>query len=533
MSRFANADPRHRLTLVAAGVTLAFAAVGVQLLRIAALPRHEPRIAMLETVPQALPRPDIIDRRGRLLATDVMAPSLFADPWLVVDPGDTADRLVALFPDLDGRELRRSLADRTRRFVWIKRGMAPRVAQAVHDLGLPGLAFRNEPRRTYPGVRLAGHVIGAVGAENQGLAGIERRIDSERATDGTRANDSGPPVRLTLDLGVQHGLEAELADAMTRYRAAGAAGVVLDTETGEVLALASLPAVDPARWSESQDPARADKITGGVYELGSIFKMVTVAMALDHKLAGLDTVLDVRVPLNAGRWQIRDSHPAGRPLTVRDVFIHSSNVGAGMLALEAGTPRQRAFLERLGLTTPMRTEAGPVAPPKMPKNWGRAETITIAYGHGLAVAPLQFAAAAASLVNGGFAVTPTLVAGAGPPAPRTRVVSVATSEAIRELMRRNVTSPKGTGRRAEVPGLDIGGKTGTAELPGRGGYDESAVISSFLAAFPMTAPRHVVLMSLFEPKPTAETGGQIAAGATAAPAAGRLIARIAPLLLAQ
>lgn len=417
MTHFGSNDPRTRLRLVAAGVALAFAAVGVQLVRIAALPRQEARIAILEAVPQALPRPDIVDRRGRLLATDVMAPSLFADPWMVVDPGDTADRLVALFPDLDARELRRSLADRTRRFVWIKRGLSPRIAQVVHDLGLPGLGFRNEPRRTYPGVRLAGHVIGTVGTENQGLAGIERRIDAERGPDGARARDPGPPLRLTLDLGVQHGLEAELSDAMTRYRAAGAAGVVLDAETGEVLALASLPAVDPARLSESLDPARADKVTGGVYELGSIFKMVTVAMALDHKLAGLETVLDVRVPLTAGRWQIRDSHPAGRPLTVRDVFIQSSNVGAGMLALETGPLRQRAFLDRLGLTAAMRTEAGPVAPPKMPKSWGRAETITIAYGHGLAVAPLQFAAAAASLVNGGYAVTPTLVADPGPPAP--------------------------------------------------------------------------------------------------------------------
>jgi cell division protein FtsI (penicillin-binding protein 3) len=517
-----------RLAVVVAAVAMMFLIVGAQFLRIGFSGFDSPKLVIAAPIPQSIARAPIVDRHGRLLASDVMAPSLFADPALVVDADDVADRLSEYFPELDAGELRRALSDPLRRFVWIKRSLPPRIAQEIHDLGLPGLAFRYESRRTYPGVRLAGHLLGYVGSDNQGLAGIERMIDQAETDHPPADTANRHPVRLTIDMGVQHGLEAELADAMQRYRAEGAAGVILDALTGEVRALASLPGADPARPAEARDPARLDRMTGGVYELGSIFKMVTVAMALEHRVATLDTVLDVRVPLTAGRWRFADPHPSARPLTVREIFLRSSNVGAGMLALQAGGETQRAFLDRLGLTSGMRTEAGPIAPPVLPKRWGRAETITISYGHGMAVAPLQFAAAAASLVNGGFAVSPTVVAGAARPGPR--IVSSATSAAMRDLMRRNVTEPKGTGRRADVPGLEIGGKTGTAEMPGKGGYEEKSVISSFLAAFPMSAPRYVSLVMLFEPKATAETSGQIAAGATAAPATARLVARIAPLL---
>ena len=521
----------ERRALVRFGRALAFLLVAGQIVRVTTFGRTEVRLAAIETLPTAMERPDILDRNGRLLAADVPAPSLFADPLLIADPDDVADRMAAIFPDLKPRDLARQLADRSRRFVWIKRSLSPRMAQKIHDMGLPGLAFRYEPRRTYPGVRLAGHVLGTVGGDNEGISGIERLLDGEpTVTTAPQPAPSERPARLALDLGVQHGLEAELADAMDRYRARGAAGLIMDANTGEIRAIASLPGVDPARPTEFQEPERLNRVTGGTYELGSIFKMVTVAMALEHRLATLDTMLDVRVPLQAGRWRFTDPHPASRPLSLRDVFILSSNVGAGMLALEAGADRQRAFLAKLGLTEPMRTEAGQVKAPQLPAHWGRAETITISYGHGMAIAPLQFAAAGAALVNGGFAVTPTLLARDGPP-ERRRIVSTATSAALRDLMRRNVTAPKGTGRRAEVAGLEIGGKTGTAEIPSRDGYAESSVISSFFAAFPMSAPRFVVFLILFEPQASAETGGQIAAGATAAPATGRLVERVAPLLL--
>jgi cell division protein FtsI (penicillin-binding protein 3) len=243
-------------------------------------------------------------------------------------------------------------------------------------------------------------------------------------------------------------------------------------------------------------------------------------------------MIDVRTPLSAGRFTISDLHPLGRPMSVSDVFVHSSNVGSGMMALEAGASVQRDFLARAGLLGPIKTEAGPVAPPQVPAHWDRIETITISYGHGLAIAPLQFAAAASALFNGGTAVQPTYVrrmTGANPPRGE-RVISEQTSAAMRVLMRRNVTDPEGTGRRADVTGVEVGGKTGTADIPGPRGYHKGGVISSFLSAFPMSAPRYVAIVSLFEPKPTAETGGKVLAGLTAAPTAGRIIARIAPQL---
>ncbi len=304
----------------------------------------------------------------------------------------------------------------------------------------------------------------------------------------------------------------------------------MDVATGEILAATSLPGVDPSRAAETQDPLRIDKVAGATFELGSIFKMVTVALALENGKS-LDSVIDVTRPLTAGPFKITDPHPLGRPLTVAEIFIHSSNVGAGLLALEAGPERQKAFLEKLGLWGDMRTEAGAVASPQRPGQFERPEQITVSYGHGLAVAPLQFAAAAAALVNGGFSVRPTflLPRGAASPEPA-RVVSSATSAIMREVLRRNVADPSGTGRRADVPGYDVGGKTGTAELPARGGYAEKAVISSFVASFPMSAPKYLVLVSLFEPKGTAETSGEILAGLNAAPTAARVIERIGPLL---
>ena len=527
-----DARPSRGL-LITAAVALAFAAVAGQLVRLAASGRPAVTLNLSEAIAKSYARPDLLDRNGRLLATDIAAPSLFADPALVLDRNEMIEKLVQILPDLDEKELRRSLSDRGRRFVWVRRGLAPGTAQRIHDLGLPGLAFRRELRRAYPAGSLAGHTLGSVDVDNKGLAAIERYVDEVVGLEPVHSATptDRPPVRLSLDLGVQHALDDELADASRRYRARGAAAVVLDVVSGEVLAAASLPGVDPSRSVEVLDAGRLDKLAGGTYELGSIYKTMTIAMALDAGRAKLDTRVDVRVPLTAGRFTIKDLHPAGRPLSVAEVFLHSSNVGAGLLALDAGSERQRAFLAALGLTAPMRTELGPVAPPLVPERWERAQTITIAYGHGLAVAPIQFAAAAAALLNGGHRVTPTFLRRAPEEvSPGPRVISEETSARIRELMRRNVTDRAGTGRRADVPGLRVGGKTGTAELPGRGGYRRNAVISSFLAAFPMDAPRYLTLLMLFEPKPTPETLGQVTAGANAAPATGRLIARIAPLL---
>jgi cell division protein FtsI (penicillin-binding protein 3) len=509
-----------------------FAAIAGQLVRLAARAPPEIRVAMAEPLARTFARPDIVDRAGRLIAADVAVHSLYADPLLVLDLDETLEKLGPTLPGLDTADLKKSLADSSRRFVWIARGLSPRQAQRVHDLGLPGLAFRTELKRAYPLGPLAGHLIGTVNTDNKGLTGLERMLDETGRVEAVQGPGRLPPepVRLSLDVGVQHALAEELKQASLRYSASGAAGLVLDANSGEVLAAVSLPQADPSRPADWLDPALADRLAGGTFELGSIFKALTVAQALESGSSDLERVLDVRQPLAVGTYTIKDLHPQGRPLTVREVFLHSSNVGAGMLALEAGAERQRAFLGQLGLTEPMRWEAGPVATPQLPKNWGRIETVTIGYGHGLALAPLQFAAGMAALVNGGARITPTLMARSDDGGARLRVVSEATSAKLREIMRLNVTNPHGTGRRAEAEGYRVGGKTGTAEMPGRGGYQERSVISSFVGAFPMDAPRYVVMVMLFEPR-TGDTGGDhITAGLNAAPATARLVERIAPLL---
>lgn len=515
------------------GMTILFSCIAGQLARLAASTGPEMVATLTEPMARSYVRPDILDRGGRLLATDIEMPSLFADPSQVQGLDDVTERLGSVLSDLPESEIRRSLSSRDRRFVWLRRGISPKLAQQIHDLGLPGLDFRMEQRRAYPLERLAGHVLGSVNVDNRGASGIERTIDETIGVEPTLGapTSSGVPVRLSIDLGVQHALEDELEAAMTRYESKGVAGLVMDVRTGEMLASSSLPGQDPSRSSEVLDSSRLDKIQGGTFELGSIFKILTVAMALDGGKAKLDTVLDVTKPLTAGKYTIKDLHSAGRPLTVSEVFIHSSNVGSGMLALAEGPERQKAFLEKLGLMRVMRTEVGPVASPQLPRQFGRAEQITVAYGHGLAVAPIQFAAAAAAIINGGTMVTPTYFRRRGePPVPGERVISAETSRSLGGLLRRNVSERPGTGQRADVPGFRVGGKTGTAEMPGRGGYQEKAVVSSFLAAFPMDDPQYLVLILIFEPKGTDESGGEVLAGRNAAPTAGRVITRIGPLL---
>src|SRR5215831_14682890 len=433
---------RDQPRLILCALLLAFMLIAGQLVRLALKAPPDLRLSLAEPMAKSWSRPDIIDRHGRLLATDVATHSLYADPQLVQDVDEAIEKLTAALPSLDAAELRKILSDKSRRFAWVARGLTPRQAQEVHVLGLPGLSLRTEPKRVYPLGRLTGHALGTVNTDNRGIAGIERMLDDTNRAEAVQgpARATAEPVRLSLDVGVQHALAEELKQACVRYAAAAAAGVVLEAGSGEILGASSLPEADPARPIDWLDGQRADKLAGGTFELGSIFKLLTVAMALEAGIADLDRVYDVREPLVAGPFVIKDPYPQGRPLSVREIFLHSSNVGAGMLALEVGAERQRAFLERLGLTEATRTEAGPVAAPQLPKHWGWIETITVGYGHGLAVAPLQFAAAVASLVNGGLKVTPTLLAGAQTAARPERVISAATSAKLREVMRLNVTN---------------------------------------------------------------------------------------------
>lgn len=527
-------SPRTRSAQVFLVVCLSFVAVGAQLVRLAWQGQVSTTTAAIRSpLATSFSRPDIVDRAGRLLATDVAVPSVFVDPARVLNPGTLVEQLDRTFPELDRIGLAALVSNRSKRFVWIKRHISPDLAQKIHGFGLPGLNFRDEIKRVYPRVAFASHLLGHVDIDNKGIAGFERYLDQQNRVTPvngvTRARQAA--VSLSLDMASQQALSRELADAMIRYKAKAAAGLVLDVTTGEIIALSSQPQIDPTKSRVDSGADRPDRLTASTYELGSVFKLFTVAMALDAERVQLDTKVDVSTPLKAGSHTITDLHAHGRVLTVSEIFLKSSNVGAGALALELGKNRQAAFYRRLGLMHAMDTEAGPVAAAQIPKNWGDAETVTMSYGHGIAVAPLQFAAAAAALVNGGQFVKPTLLR-AAPDGPGVgpQIIKRTTSDDVRELMRKNVRDRSGTGWRADVPGYRVGGKTGTAELPRRGGYDQDAVISSFVAAFPMDAPKYLTFVMLFEPQPVAETGGAITAGRNAAPATGRLIKRIAPLL---
>ncbi len=515
-----------------AAIASVFMLIAGQTMRLAASGNPETRLSRAEPISHMFVRPDIVDRRGNLIATDVDAASLFADPAIIRDADDAAERLAALFPDLNARDLRPILADKSRRFAWIKRSLTPIEAQRAHDLGIPGLAFRREPRRVYPTRFLTSNIVGQVDVDNRGISGIERHIDDIGGTESVPAPTPShkPSVRLSIDLGVQNAISETLGHAMGQFEAQAAAAVLMDVDSGEVIASVSLPDHDPARFKDADDDDRIDRITNGVYELGSIAKIMTLGLALDDLGATPNRIYDTREPLRFPRHTIAEKYPPGRPITLAEILIRSSNVGAGMIAQEAGIARQRAYLDRLGMLDSIRTEAGPIAKPILPGNWGPLESVTISYGHGLAVAPLQFAAVAASLVNGGVKIRPTFIKQDTVPRGEARVVSPETSAAIRDALRRVVTESQGTGRRAELAGYEISGKTGTAEMPGRGGYKSKTVISSFLAALPASAPRYVFLVSLFAPQGVEETKGKITAGLNAAPTAARIVARIGPML---
>lgn len=466
-------------------------------------------------------RADVTDRRGRLLATNLLTASLFADPQLVPDPAAAAARLARVLPELDEAAVVARLGTDSR-FVWLRRHLTPDQQYEVNRLGIPGLDFQREERRVYPMGRMAAHVLGFTDADNRGLTGIERYFD-----EALRTRDEA--LALALDVRAQHALQDELALAKRRHRAIGAAGIVLDARTGEVVAMASLPDFDPNRPHGIDDDALFNRTTLGVYEMGSTFKIFNTAMALDGGVATLASGYDATHPIRISRYAIRDYHAKRRRLSVPEIFVYSSNIGSAKMALAAGGERQRAFLGRLGLLRRPEIELPEIGLPLAPARWGEVSVMTIAFGHGLAVSPLQLVAGVAAVVNGGVLRPPTLIRRpAGRPVPGTRILSAATSDKMRRLMRLVVRH--GTGRRAAAKGYMVGGKTGTAEKAKGGRYRERTVISSFVAAFPIQDPRFVVFAMIDEAKPTAETHGYVTGGWVAAPVVRGVIERIAPLL---
>ena len=516
---------RNRVVAVAVGFALAFAVLAGRLVELTLLePGSEPRFSAASGR-ITHERADIVDRNGTLLAANLRTASVYADPQRVIDPITAADNLAAIISGLDRAEVYAKLTSK-RRFVWIKRGLSPADQNAVHQLGVPGIAFQIEQRRLYPHGPLAGHVLGFTGIDNRGLAGVERSFDDRLSVP---SRQEAGPLELSIDHRVQFILEQEVATAHQQFKAQGAVGLITDVITGEVLGLASLPNFDPNDAGAASANSLFNRATLGTYEMGSTFKAFTVAMALDAGVADLQSRYDATRPLRVARFTIRDFHAKKRWLSVREVFIHSSNIGAAKIAMDVGTKRQQAYLRAFGMLSPEPIELPEVGAPIVPRRWRDISTMTIGFGHGLAVSPIQLAGGIGALVNGGVRVPLTLLK-RDPDAdiPGRRVVTPRVSSQMRKLLRMVVE--EGTGGRAEVSGYAVGGKTGSAEKSGKRGYRRKALISSFVGAFPIAAPRYLVLVMLDEPAGTKQTFGYATGGWTAAPTVGRIVERIAPLL---
>lgn len=515
---------RKRLSLAMTLFGITFAILFGRLVEVSLLRENAgPKAARVES-DASYYRADIVDRKGEILATDLQGASLYADARVIWDPAEAAHEIAKIIPGINVAGLTKKLSSR-QAFVWVKRNLTPGQQEAVRQMGSPGFHFKSEPRRVYPNGRTASHVLGYVSVDNHGLAGLERGIEDmviER-------RNKGGLVELSLDLRVQHVLEDELSSAMASYRAKAAAGVVLDVNSGEVLALSSLPDFDPNDPSSATKDALFNRATLGVFEMGSTFKIFTAATALDGGKVSLTSQFDTRQPIVSGQYTISDFHPENRELSLPEVLMYSSNIGAAKIALEAGTVAQRAYFAKFGLLSPVPFEIKELGTPMLPKRWGELETMTTAYGHGIAVSPLHIAAAAAAVVNGGKYIKPTLLKRENRDVvPFTRVISENTSAEMRDIMRMVVT--QGTGGKADVPGYPVAGKTGTAEKVSGHSYAEKSLLTSFVGAFPAKSPLYLVLVVLDEPQPSEATQGFAAAGWTAAPTAGKVIARIAPML---
>ncbi|WP_193182834.1 peptidoglycan D,D-transpeptidase FtsI family protein [Nisaea sediminum] len=515
---------RTRLLIAGSVFALAFSVIAARVVDVSVFDRGaEPNLAQESSnLAHKTGRADIVDRNGMLLATTLSVPSLYADPKSVMDPVEAADKLLTVLPELDRAELVETLSS-DKRFIWIKRNLTPRQQYAVNKLGVPGLYFQSESKRVYPQGRLTAHIVGRAGFDDVGLSGIEKNFDS-LLRDGTE------PLALSVDLRVQHILREELQTQIDAFDGIGAAGIVLDTRTSEIVAMVSLPDFDPNRRDQVSDDALFNRATLGVYEMGSTFKIFNTAMALDYGTTTLANGYDASKPIRVARFTINDDHAKNRWLSVPEIFMYSSNIGSVKMALDVGGERQKAFMERLGFLENASIELPERGRPLAPNPWRPINTMTISFGHGIAVSPVHLANGVASIVNGGIFRPATLLRHqSGELLIGERIIKEQTSLAMRRLLR--LVVEKGTGRNASAEGYLVGGKTGTAEKPGgRGGYRQKALLSSFVGVFPVTDPRYVVLAMVDEPKGNKSSFGYATGGWVAAPAVKRIIERAAPLL---
>lgn len=529
-------DRAHgRIVLISAGFAFLYLGVGARVVDLTILQGELPRITgttierpLEQEQAKAAIRSDITDRNGVLLATSLETASLFADPALISDPVRVATALSKAIPGVTYGDVLEKL-QRHSRFVWLKRNLTPGEQTRILELGEPGLQFKTEYTRIYPQGELASHIVGYGSVDGIGLAGVERSFNE-------LLNKGGKPLALTLDMRLQHILRRETKQAISDFNAKGGAGIIMDVVTGEILAATSQPDFDPQNPSAAKAQQIFNNFTLGVYEPGSTMKIFSTAALLEEKKPGMGMTFDATKPLKSGRHTINDYHPEKRPLTIPEVFMYSSNIGSALMGQMVGTEGLKNFYSDLGLLSPVNVEIDEKGKPLVPHPWRDINTLTAAFGHGVSVTPLQVVSASSAIVRGGTLVKPTIILdealakGAKKISNESeiRVVSPQTSHRMRQLMRLVVT--EGTAKQAEVPGYNVGGKTGTAEKIVNGRYDHQKKISSFIGFFPMEAPRYAVFIMVDEPVGNKKSHGYATAGWVAAPAAGRVIAAMAPLL---
>ncbi|MEK1871040.1 MAG: penicillin-binding protein 2 [Rhizobium altiplani] len=522
---------KSRVGLLIVGFVAVYCVIGGRLVEYAV---RDPDVVSSILPPDRLmaSRPDILDRNGEVLATDIRTVSLFAEPNKVVDPDEAVEKLATVMPDLDMKGTYKKLANRTSHFAWLRRQLTPKQQSQILALGIPGIGFRPEKRRFYPGGATAAHILGYVNIDNRGVAGMEKYIDDQGLADlasvGMTSDQPLEPVRLSIDVRVQNIVRDVVVNAVKNYEAKGAGAVILDIHTGEVLGMASAPDFDPNNPLEGAKEGWLNRMSNGTFEMGSTFKTFSLAMALDTGKVSLNDSFDATQPIRIGGFTIHDFHGQRRWLTLPEVFQYSSNVGTARIIDIVGMDAQKDYLTKLGLLTKLQTELPEVKMPSQPKVWKKINSITISFGHGVSTTPLQTAVAGAALVNGGKLIEPTFL-------PRSReqadevaevVVKKSTSDDVRYLFKLN--GIKGSGRNADVPGFNVGGKTGTADKVVNGRYATNLNFNAFLAAFPIEDPKYVVLTFCDEPH-NGEKGQNIAAY-TAAPMVKNIIARAAPIL---
>lgn len=536
--RSAVSMAQSRLSILAVCFVLGYLLVMVRLLDLAVVQgevaQNDPVAVAVEKTQEvnaiASRRGDVYDRHGFLLATTLKTPSLFVDPSLVLNADALVSELAAIFPDLD-REDSLGMMQANNRFGWLQHNITPEQQQRVLELGNPALEFKYEYKRVYPQGALFSHLVGYTDRDGLGLSGIERSYDDILST--------GKDVHLTLDLRLQHVVKRELGKAMEDFTAKAGAGIIMDVHTGEVLAGVSLPDFDlnlasdiiQADKDKKQEDKRAfNRLSLGVYELGSMFKIFSTAALLELHNVGMEKTFDARKPLKIGRFTIRDYHAQKRMLSIPEIFMYSSNIGSALMGKMVGGKALKAFYADLGLIDPVRFDIKEIGRPIVPDVWRKSTTLTAAFGHGLATSPLQMSAAVASVVNGGIAVHPILVQREDEKNVQgdVRVLSEKTSGNMRRLLRLVVT--KGTGKNADVQGYALGGKTGTAEKSVNGRYRRDLLISSFVGAFPMDNPRYVLMVMVDEPKGNKKSYGYATAGWVAAPAVKRIVTSMASVL---